>query len=233
MQIARFNSYALLFLKVEKISIQNYTFLESLIYQESTIWRWSQVTYCLFVCLGLTSLWNIWGHITTVPACSSGTLTNVLPHRNAMPQTQDTTPHPVTVYRHGADLSLCYPSMWNVTLEYTSTHFNVLGETRPGNPSPTFHTHQRTFNLMLSWWSTVGSSVESTVPTGSWTRDLWCANPVRYPLAHSDFLKWLIKTNDFDICIHFNVPLFPSLHTILSEEKPFNSGYHVVVDNKI
>ena len=75
-----------------------------------------------------------------VPACSSGTLTNVLPHRNAMPQTQDTTPHPVTVYRHGADLSLCYPLMWNVTLEYTATHFNALGETRPGNPSPTFHT---------------------------------------------------------------------------------------------
>ena len=145
----------------------------------------------VFVCLGLTSLWNIWGHITTVPACSSGTLTNVLPHRNAMPQTQDTTPHPVTVYRHGADLSLCYPLMWNVTLEYTATHFNVLGETRPGNPSPTFHTYQRTLNLMLSWWSTVGSSVESTVPTGSWTRDLWCVNPVRYPLAHSDFLMKL------------------------------------------
>ena len=124
-----------------------------------------------------------------MPACSSGTLTNVLPHRNAMPQTQDTTPHPVTVYRHGANLSLCYPSMWNVTLEYTATHFNVLGETRPGNPSPTFHTHQRTLNLMLSWWSTVGSSVESTVPTGSWTRDLWCANPVRYPLAHSENRK--------------------------------------------
>ena len=149
---------------------------------------------CLFVCLGLTSLWNIWGHITTVPACSSGALTNVLTHRNAMPQTQDTTPHPVTVYRHVANLSLCYPSMWNVTLEYTATHFNVLGETRPGNPSPTFHTHQRTFNLMLSWWSTVGSSVESTVPTGSWTRDMWCANPVRYPLAHSDFLLMIWKT---------------------------------------
>ena len=63
--------------------------------------------------------------------CSSGTLTNVLPHRNAMPQTQDMTPHPVTVYRQRANLSLCYPSMWNVTLEYTATHFNVLGETRP------------------------------------------------------------------------------------------------------
>ena len=41
------------------------------------------------------------------------------------------------------------------------------------------------------------------------------------------------KTNDIGICIHFNVPLFSSLHTILSEEKPFNSMYHVVVDNKI
>ena len=28
-------------------------------------------------------------------------------------------------------MSLCYPLMWNVTLEYTATHFNVLGETRP------------------------------------------------------------------------------------------------------
>ena len=42
-----------------------------------------------------------------MPACSSGTLTNVLPHRNTMPQTQGMTPDPVTVYRHGADLSLC------------------------------------------------------------------------------------------------------------------------------
>ena len=64
-----------------------------------------------------------------VSACSSDTLTNVLPHRNAMPQTQDMTPHPVTVNRHGADLSLCYPLMWNVTLEYTAIHLNVFGKT--------------------------------------------------------------------------------------------------------
>ena len=47
------------------------------------------MSYCLFVCLfvlGLTLLFNIRGHITMEPACSSGTLTNVLPHRNAMPQ---------------------------------------------------------------------------------------------------------------------------------------------------
>ena len=102
-----------------------------------------------FVCLGLTSLLNICGHIKTVSACSSGTLTNMLPHRNGMPKTQDMTSHPVIVYRHGADLSLCYPLMWNVTLEYTATHFNVLGKTRPEYPSPTFHTHRRTLNSVM------------------------------------------------------------------------------------
>ena len=81
----------------------------------------------------------------------------------------------------------CGTSHWNTQLPI------LMSWTRPGNPSPIFHTHQRTLNLMLSWWSTVESSVESTVPTGSWTRDLWCANPVRYPLAHSDFLELSIK----------------------------------------
>ena len=94
--------------------------------------------------LGLTSLLNIWSHIATVPACSSDTLTNVLPHRNTMLQTQDMIPHPVTVYRRRANLSLCYPLIWNVTLEYTTTHINVLVETRPGNLSqPSMHTSER------------------------------------------------------------------------------------------
>ena len=55
-----------------------------------------------------------------------------------MPCPRHMTLHPVPVYRHGADLSMCYLLVWNVTLEYTATYFNVLGETRPGNPSPTF-----------------------------------------------------------------------------------------------
>ena len=130
------------------------------------------MVYDTYTCICLfgfnVAFLNIGGHVKTVPVCSSGTLTNVLPHRNAMPQTQDMTPHPVTVYRHVAVLSLCYPLMCNVTLEYTATHFTVLGKTRSANPSPTFHTHQRTVNfMMLLWWSPVGSSVESTVPTGS------------------------------------------------------------------
>ena len=145
------------------------------------------VSFVLFV-LGLTSLLNIWGHITKVPACSSGTLTNVLPYMNSMPQSDDMTTHPVTVYRHRTDLSLCYPLMWNITLEYTATHFNVLGKTRLGNPSPIIHTHQRTPNAqLLVWWSSFGSSVEITVPTGPWTQDMWCANPLHNPLAHSRF----------------------------------------------
>ena len=112
----------------------------------------------LFVCLALTSLLNIsWGHILRVPACSSGTLTNVLPHRNAMLQTQDMTPHPVTVYRHRVDLSLCYPFMWNVKLEYTATHLNVLGKTRPKNPCPTLDTPANV-QLILSFclWKIFG-----------------------------------------------------------------------------
>ena len=60
----------------------------------------------LFVCWGLTSRLNISDYIATVSAYSSGTLTNVLPHRNAMPQTQDITPHPVIVYKHRDGLSL-------------------------------------------------------------------------------------------------------------------------------
>ena len=63
-----------------------------------------------------------------------------------MPHTQGMAPKSVTVglYIHcGANLSLCYPLLWNITLEYTkSTHFNVLGQT--------FHTHQR--NLTICYW---------------------------------------------------------------------------------
>ena len=84
-----------------------------------------------------------------VPACSSGTLTKML-HRNAMLQTQDMTPHPVTVYRSKADLLLCYPLMWNVTLEYKITNSNVLGPAMIRKSFLTLHTHQRaTLNFMM------------------------------------------------------------------------------------
>ena len=71
-----------------------------------------------FVCWGLVSLFK---NIATVTSIC--TLTNVPPHRNTMPQTQNMTPNPVTVYRHRAGLPFCYPFIWNVTPEYTTmTH---------------------------------------------------------------------------------------------------------------
>ena len=91
----------------------------------------------LLVYLALTSLLNIWGHNATVPACSSGTLTNVLQHTGMSCCGYRTWhPHPVTVYIYSADLSLCYLLIWNITLAYTATHFYVLGKTQLGNPSP-------------------------------------------------------------------------------------------------
>ena len=114
---------------------------------------------CLFnSCWGLTSILNIWRHIATVPTCSSDILTNVLPHRNAMPQTQD-IPHPVTVYRYRVDLSVCYPLMWNVTLGYTTTHFNVLGQTRYGNILPWTSSNTSERSTLWCWYG--GSQSEA------------------------------------------------------------------------
>ena len=44
----------------------------------SKLYEWVCWDLILFVCFGITSHFNIWGHIATVPVCSSGTLTNVL-----------------------------------------------------------------------------------------------------------------------------------------------------------
>ena len=100
-------------------------------------------------------------------------------------QTQDTTPQPVTVYRHRADLSLCYPMMWNVTLGYTTTIW--MSWVKPDRESPISRTHQWTLNfMMLLWWvASQKLGRKCTVPSGSCNRDLWCANPLRYLLSHS------------------------------------------------
>ena len=68
-----------------------------------------------------------------------------------MPCRRHRTWHP-TPSQYTDEFSLCYPLMWNDTLEYTANHCNVLDKARPGNPSPTFHTHQRTLRLMLLRW---------------------------------------------------------------------------------
>ena len=63
---------------------------------------------------------------------------------------------------------------------------NGLGQTRSENPST--HTPANA-HLYDPGTVVVNKKLgrKYTVPTGSWTRDLWCANLLRYPLAHSCF----------------------------------------------
>ena len=108
--------------------------------------------YMFVVCWGLTSLLNICGHIATVPTCSSGTSTNVLLHRNAKPQTQDMTPHPVTVYRHRT---------WHPTLsQYTDTEHDTPPchsiQTQDMTPRPVTVYRHRTWHPTLSQYTDTG-----------------------------------------------------------------------------
>ena len=152
---------------------------------------------CTYVCLGF----NIWCH-NLLRLClfysSSGTLTSVLPHRNAMPQTHDMTPLPVTVYRHGAELLMCSQWMWKVTMEYISPHLIVFGQIRPGNPSPTFYTpaNAKIYDAVMV---VVSQKLrrKCAVPAESWTRALWSANPLRYPLVHGCFLMRVSVYNSY------------------------------------
>ena len=67
------------------------------------------------------------------------------------------------IYIQRADPSLCYPLMWNVTLEYITNHFNVLGHIQIGNSSPTVQHIPANAQIddAVIWWSSVRSSVES------------------------------------------------------------------------
>ena len=85
----------------------------------------------MFVCLfGFIN--DAFKHLrSTVPACIRCTLTNVLQDRNAMPQTQDRTPHPVTVYRHRTWQPT--PSLYTDAGHDTPPHHNIdtRHDTRP------------------------------------------------------------------------------------------------------
>ena len=84
-----------------------------------------------------------------VPACSSDTLTNVLPHRNAIAtDTGHDIPPRHSVQTQGRPVIVLSIDVKRHTGIH-NTHFNVLGKTRPGNPYPTFHTQQRTLNSMM------------------------------------------------------------------------------------
>ena len=95
--------------------------------------------------LGLTSLLNICGYIATVFACSSVTLTDICAatHECHAADTGHTTPSHHSIQTQGRPVVvLSIDEERHTGPNYTTTHFNVLGPNRSGNPSPTFHIQQ-------------------------------------------------------------------------------------------
>ena len=84
-------------------------------------------------------------------------------------------------------------------------NFNVLGKTRSGLlPRPSNHTSKRsTYSADMV---VVSQKLDRkwNVPTGSWTRDLWWANLLHYPLAHScfSFSRWPTKAYVWDVPLY-------------------------------
>ena len=98
---------------------------------------------------------NFWTHsirtqlacnIATVPVCSTDTLANVLPHKNAMPQ-RHMTWHPSQYSYTGPNYRAFH---WRGTL-YWSTQLPIVLFDWETLPRPS--THKRTLNFMiLIWW---------------------------------------------------------------------------------
>ena len=71
-------------------------------------------------------------------------------------QTQGMTPPPVTVYRHRADIFLCFSFLRGHPTEDTTIHIYVLSMTRlRNNFSEFFHITIKGSTEMLLWWHKV------------------------------------------------------------------------------
>ena len=133
---------------------------------------------------------TVYRHRTWHPTPSQYTDTghDTPPHHSI--QTQDMTPHPVTVYNTWPTcrcaIHWCGTSHWYI---YTATHFKVFWSDLTGislpNDLPHTPVNAQLYDVVVVSWKLCR---KCTVPTGSWTQDLWCANSLRYPLTHSCFL---------------------------------------------
>ena len=159
------------------------------------MWKYENNTILLFV--WVKCRFNIWGHIATVPACSSGTLTNVLPHRNAMLQTQDMTPTP-SQNTDGRPIHWCGTShcstQFPILMSWVRTDQEIL-------PRPS--THAANTQLYDAVMVIVSQKLgrKCTLSAKFWTRDLLCANPLHFSLTYSCFSLIL-----FDCLVVCNVP---------------------------
>ena len=145
--------------------------------------------------LGLMLHLNIWGHIMTLPACSSGILTIVLPRWNAMPQTQDLPPHPVTVYRHrtchpipsqytdtGHATHTLPPSQYTDTGHATPPRHSIQTQDMPPHPVTVYR--HRTCHPIPSQYTDTGHATH-TLPPSQYT-DTGHATPPRHSIQTQD-----------------------------------------------
>ena len=133
-------------------------------------------------------------NIATVPSC--GTFTNMLPHRNAMLQTQDMTPHPITPYRH-IDVEHYtgnhnYPFWYHCSDPMKKSSLNLP------------HTKQTFYSNVIEMVFSENLSRKCTVCPESQTQVHWLANPRCYPFSCSCFSQnetfmW------HGIAVHYNI----------------------------
>ena len=101
------------------------------------------------------------------------------------------THHPVKIYRHRTELTLCYILMWKVRLEFTIAHFHVLGLTRQIHPSLIKLPHQKQTQLYCCHGSIQWEARKLIVQVESWnwafqsiTLSSWSHVPL-HSLIHS------------------------------------------------
>ena len=115
----------------------------------------------------LKLLLNIWGHIATVPACNS------------------VTRHPTPSYYTDTGptcrcaIQWCDTSHWNTQLPISMSGKNTIGKSLPDLPHIPANV-QLYDAVMVVVSRKLG--IKCTAPTGSWTRNLWSANALHYPL---------------------------------------------------
>ena len=143
----------------------------------------------MIVCLGLTSLWNIWRYIAMVPICSSGTLTMCC--HTGMPCPRHRTWHPTPWQKTDKGLTYHYANHWCGTSHWNTQLSILMSWVRPDREIlPNLPNTPAKAQL---WCCYGGRKSEARLKvyhaTESSTRDLCCANPLCCPLAHSRFFE--------------------------------------------
>ena len=157
-----------------------------------------------------------------MPACGSRSLTDVLPHRNIMPQTQDMKSHPVTVgYTDTGPTCRCAIN-WCGTPHY-NTQLTILmiwvRRDRYILPRPSTHTpaNAQMYDAVVVVVSQKLGR-KCTVPTVSWT----CGVPIHYAIRSPTAASFHTRTTYCLNCDIFFIQILMHM-CVLSSLIPYYS----------